>query len=77
MVTRSLPTLFTMPRTAAKPAARSVLARVAVHLAAMIQARHTRQMLLEMEPRMLADIGIGRGDALHEANKPFWDLPTE
>ena len=43
---------------------------------AMLRARHTRQMLGEMDDRMLADIGVGRGDALVESSKPMWDVET-
>lgn len=41
---------------------------------AMMQARQTRRLLGEMDERMLADIGVGRGDALVEASRPMWDL---
>jgi uncharacterized protein YjiS (DUF1127 family) len=51
-------------------------ATVMTRLGAIIRARQTRHLLMEMEPRLLADIGIGRGDALHEANRPFWDVDT-
>jgi uncharacterized protein YjiS (DUF1127 family) len=43
---------------------------------AMLRARQTRQMLGEMDDRMLADIGVGRGDALVESSKPMWDVET-
>ena len=43
----------------------------------MLRARRTRRLLGEMDDRMLADIGIGRGDAIVEAARPAWDLrPT-
>ena len=45
-------------------------------LRVMLRARRTRQMLGEMDDRMLADIGIGRGDAQFEANRPMWDAET-
>lgn len=32
----------------------------------------SRRALEEMSPVMLRDIGLGPGDALHEARKPFW-----
>ncbi len=70
MVTRSLPTHFAAPPMPVRAIVRGVWAR----LGAMMQARATRHLLMEMEPRMLADIGIGRGDAIHEANRPFWDV---
>lgn len=31
-----------------------------------------RQQLLELDDRLLADIGISRGRAISEARKPFW-----
>ncbi len=40
----------------------------------MLRARATRGVLRDMDDRMLADIGIGRGDALFEAARPVWDL---
>ncbi|MBC7801576.1 MAG: DUF1127 domain-containing protein [Gemmatimonadaceae bacterium] len=40
----------------------------------MARARATRRMLTEMDDRMLADIGIGRGDAQTEAARAPWDL---
>ena len=41
---------------------------------AMMQARQTRRLLADMDTRMLADIGSSRGDAMMEANRPFWDV---
>lgn len=32
----------------------------------------TRHDLAQLDERALRDIGIDRGRALHEANKPFW-----
>jgi len=32
----------------------------------------TRRELLELDERLLADVGIKRADALMEASKPFW-----
>ncbi len=43
-------------------------------LAEMARARRTRRLLGEMDDRMLADIGIGRGDALMEASRAPWDV---
>ncbi len=42
----------------------------------MARARQTRRLLAEMDDRMLADIGIGRGDALMEASRAPWDVAT-
>lgn len=43
-------------------------------LRAMWRAVVTRRMLAEMDDRMLADIGVSRGDASMEANRRPWDL---
>ena len=43
-------------------------------LTAMLRARQTRRLLAEMDDRLLADIGVSRGDAATEASRPFWDL---
>jgi uncharacterized protein YjiS (DUF1127 family) len=32
-----------------------------------------RRSLLELDERLLKDIGITRADALREASRPFWD----
>ncbi len=31
-----------------------------------------RRRLLQLDDRMLKDIGVSRADAVHEASKPFW-----
>jgi uncharacterized protein YjiS (DUF1127 family) len=31
-----------------------------------------RRTLLELDTRMLSDVGLSRADAVHEADKPFW-----
>jgi len=36
------------------------------------QRSRTRIALSQLSHRMLEDVGIEPGDALHEANKPFW-----
>ena len=43
-------------------------------LAKMVRARQTRHLLAEMDDRMLADIGIDRGQAHMEAMRPMWDM---
>ncbi len=45
-------------------------------LAEMARTRQTRRVLAEMDDRMLADIGIGRGDALMEASRVPWDVSS-
>ena len=61
-------------RFAGRSAWRGALAELWLSARSMLRARQTRQMLLEMDSRMLGDIGIGRGDALVEAARPMWDL---
>jgi uncharacterized protein YjiS (DUF1127 family) len=36
------------------------------------QRSRERAQLGALDERMLRDIGISRGDVLHEINKPFW-----
>jgi len=47
---------------------------VGVVRSAMTVARE-RRMLLQLDDRMLKDIGIGRSEAFYEASKPFGDIP--
>jgi uncharacterized protein YjiS (DUF1127 family) len=70
MSVRTLPLI----RFAPSRTARAVAADAWASFVAMLRARRTRHMLGEMDDRMLADIGIGRGDALTEASRPMWDL---
>ena len=42
-------------------------------LAVMVRTHQTRRLLAEMDDRMLADIGVSRGDASMEAARPMWD----
>jgi uncharacterized protein YjiS (DUF1127 family) len=36
------------------------------------ELRRQRQALLQLNNRMLADIGISKSQAIEEARKPFW-----
>ena len=45
-------------------------------LAVMVRTHQTRRLLAEMDDRMLADIGVSRGDASMEAARPAWDTAT-
>lgn len=49
--------------------ARGILAR----LLAWQELARERRALLELDQRMLEDIGLRREDALREASRPFWD----
>lgn len=65
---------MTLHRYAPPRTARAVATEAWTSFRAMLRARRTRQMLTEMDDRMLSDIGIGRGDALMEASRPMWDV---
>ena len=67
---------LTQVRYVRQPTARAVLRQAWTGLTEMARARQTRRMLAEMDDRMLADIGIGRGDALMEAARAPWDLSS-
>lgn len=41
------------------------------------QLARERRALLELDDRLLKDIGISRYDALGEASRPFWDEPGQ
>lgn len=53
---------------------RTAIRQAWAFLTEMVRARRTRRLLGEMDDRMLADIGLGRGDALIEAARAPWDL---
>ena len=72
MVTRSFPALSATPGFSAAHVVRQAWTAAF----AMYQARATRRMLAEMDGRMLADIGVDRGQARAEASRPFWDINT-
>ena len=62
---------------AVRPVRRSPQGAIAAAVAVlheMVRAHTTRRLLTEMDDRLLADIGIGRGDARDEARRPMWDL---
>lgn len=40
----------------------------------MWKAHRARRELAQLDDRFFADMGIGRGDALMESRRPFWDL---
>jgi uncharacterized protein YjiS (DUF1127 family) len=55
--------------------ARQVVARVVFVRAALTVARE-RRALMQLDDRMLKDIGIGRSEAYREASKPFGDVSS-
>ena len=52
---------------------RQVVARVAFVRTALTMARE-RRALMQLDDRMLKDIGIGRSEAYQEASKPFGEV---
>ena len=48
------------------------LGRLYATMVAWQQRYELRQHLLEMDDRLLDDIGFSRADAIREARKPFW-----
>ncbi len=77
MATRSTLNEVRFVQPATGRATRPTLMRQAwTALVQMARTRQTRRLLAEMDDRMLADIGIGRGDAMMEASRAPWDLGT-
>jgi uncharacterized protein YjiS (DUF1127 family) len=56
----------------ALPASPGLLTRAADLLFAMVERRRQRLTLHALSDQALADIGISRADAEHEATRPFW-----
>ncbi len=65
--------LFAGAGAAAHP---GLMTTVRNRISLMVRARQTRRLLGEMDDRMLADIGIGRGQAVTESARAMWDLST-
>ncbi len=49
--------------------------RVVHYFQTCLAVARQRQQLLELDDRMLEDIGISRIDARREASRHFWDIP--
>lgn len=66
------------PITSAAPIATATVAglwrRFAARLLAAARAAGTRRCLLEMDARMLKDIGITHAEAIEEARRMPWDI---
>ncbi|ABV94511.1 conserved hypothetical protein [Dinoroseobacter shibae DFL 12 = DSM 16493] len=45
-------------------------------LSALVGLWRTRRALRDLDDRMLRDIGVSRSEALTEARRPIWDVPT-
>jgi uncharacterized protein YjiS (DUF1127 family) len=71
-VPRATGRLGARPPVALVPPASSLLARLVDTLALWHRRARDRHLLGELDDRLLGDIGISRGDAIHESDKPFW-----
>ena len=67
---------FTVGRfsTTRRPSLGAVIGHAVSVFREMLRARATRRLLGELDDQQLADIGVGRGDALDESLRPMWDL---
>jgi uncharacterized protein YjiS (DUF1127 family) len=64
---------FFRPRAPRRAKVAGITRAVTRRLALMWRVRHTRRLLVGMEPRLLKDIGVSRGEAQAELDRPFWD----
>lgn len=53
---------------------RAIRAWIWQSVVTMARMRETRRHLREMDPRMLADVGLSRAEAAVEAARPMWDM---
>ena len=56
-----------------RPARRALAPR----LMDIIALAKSRRALAGLDADALADIGLSRAEALHEARRPVWDMPSE
>ena len=49
--------------------------RLLTYLRAALAAHRQRQFLARLDDRTLMDIGLTRGQAMDEAQRPIWDVP--
>jgi uncharacterized protein YjiS (DUF1127 family) len=51
--------------------------RLPLALGVALKVRRERRMLLRLDDRALKDMGFDRGRAYNEAQRSFWDVPTD
>jgi len=61
-------------RLAARETATAAVRKMMDAVVGWQERAHERRRLIDMEDRMLADIGLSRTDAQAEFNKPFWRI---
>ena len=69
---RTLTALQTLANTPSLPALATISVRVALCVTIMSKRRKSRRALSGLTDDQLRDIGITRGKAWREAQKPFW-----
>jgi uncharacterized protein YjiS (DUF1127 family) len=60
-------------RTAPAHTVPSLFQRVSATLRQAIVTHRTHELLMQMDDRMLADIGVTRAQAGYPVNRPIWD----
>ncbi|WP_353471603.1 DUF1127 domain-containing protein [Salipiger sp. H15] len=67
-----------MPREVALPRARITRRRTPLLklVADLFAVSRQRRRLAELDPHLLRDLGLTRGEAIDEARRAFWDAPS-
>lgn len=63
------------PTSCLQPVARPARSGLMQRMLAAIAIRRSRARLLDLDDRILRDIGVSRHDAEAEARRPLWDAP--
>lgn len=72
---RPAPRLFPLALSRPTPGGtppRGLVRRAIAWVGDALERRRSRHLLLLLEPRLLRDIGLSPGEAVTEAEKPFW-----
>jgi len=67
--------LHTSTMTVRRVQSRGIIDRLTARLRLATIAYSQRQHLASLDDHALADIGLTRAQAHHEANRPVWDVP--
>lgn len=59
-----------------RPTTRPLFTRLATAILRAFALKSSRSRLAELEPHMLADIGLTPEQAQHEATRAVWDAPS-
>ncbi len=67
-------TVFTLNyHTAPSRTASSLFKRAAAHLQHTLLTRHTQNMLVQFDDRLLVDVGLTRAEVGYPVNHPIWN----